>query len=258
MKKISLMLALCASFFCAQSQVGIGTTNPDDSSILHVDSDSKGILIPRLTTTQRNSIGMPAVGLLVFNTTTSQFEFNSGTTGSPIWNPINSNDTVSADPGNILQSGGDSGAYIGATTYIGKFIISATGAQTISGLPFEPSSIKFSAYANVENYDLNSDNGVGNNNNGFQNTFGSMQGYATNYGGVIDQQVIFNGGSGNSINDISRYASSSNAIGIRYVNQNGDNQGLTAASITSFNTDGFTLDVAVRTENIVVIFEAYR
>lgn len=252
------MLALCASFFVVQSQVGIGTTTPDNSAILDVDSNSKGLLVPRLTTAQRNSIALPATGLLVFNTTTNSFEFNSGPSGTPIWNPINSNDTVSADAGNILQSGGDSGAYIGATTYIGKFIVSATGVQIISGLPFEPSSIKFSAYANVENYDLNIDNGIGNNNNSFQNTFGSMQGYATNYGGVIEQQVIFNGGNGNSINDISRYASSSNAIGIRYTNQNGDNQGLTAASITSFNTDGFTLDVTVKTENIVVLFEAYR
>ena len=252
------MLALCASFFVVQSQVGIGTTTPDNSAILDVDSNSKGLLVPRLTTAQRNSIALPATGLLVFNTTTNSFEFNSGPSGTPIWNPINSNDTVSADAGNILQSGGDSGAYIGATTYVGKFIINSTGAQTISGLPFEPSSIKFSAYSNVETYDLDSDNGIANNDNTFQNTFGSMQGYASNYGGTIDQQVIFNGGSGASINDISRYASSSRAIGIRYGNQNGDFLGLTAAEVTSFNIDGFTLNVTDRTDNIVVLFEAYR
>ncbi|MEL0652421.1 hypothetical protein V6246_13415 [Algibacter sp. TI.3.09] len=257
MKKFSLMLALCASFFCAQSQVGIGTTTPDDSSILHVDSDSKGILIPRLTTTQRNSITLPATGLLIFNSTTSKFEFNSGSVGTPIWNPINSHSTVSTDTGNILESGSDSGAYIGATTYIGKFIITNTGTQTITGLPFEPSSIKFSAYANVETENINGDNGTSNNDNSFQNAFGSMQGYATNYSG-IDQQVIFNGGNGNSINDISRYASSSRAIGIRYGNQNGDNLGLTAAEVTSFNADGFSINVTDRTENIVVIYEAYR
>ncbi|GAL63792.1 hypothetical protein [Algibacter lectus] len=84
-----------------------------------------------------------------------------------------------------------------------------------------------------------------------------MQGYATNYG-VIDQQVIFNGGNGNSINDISRYASSSRAIGIRYGNQNGDNLGLTAAEVTSFNADGFTINVTDKTEDIIVIYEAYR
>ena len=225
MKKHTLMLVLCATFFCAQSQVGIGTTTPDDSSILDIDSDSKGLLIPRLTTTQRNNIILPATGLLIFNSTTSKFEFNSGSAGTPIWSAINSHATVSNDPGNLLSSGTDSGAYIGTTTYVGKFIISSTGTQTITGLPFEPSSIKFLAYANVEIYDLNSDNGASNNDNTFQSTFGSMQGYASNYGGTIDQQVVFNGGSGSSINDISRYASSSNAIGIRYANNNGDTLG---------------------------------
>ena len=257
MKKFSLVLAFFACFFCAQSQVGIGTTSPDESSILDVDSDSKGILIPRLTTLQRNRIIRPATGLLVFNITTSKFEFNSGSLGTPIWNPINSHATVSTDPGNILESGTDSGAYMGTTTYIGKFIITNTGTQIISGLPFEPSSVKFSAYANVETENINSDNGIRDNDNTFQNSFGSMQGYATNYSG-IDQQVIFNGGSGASINDISRYASSSRAIGIRYGNQNGDNLGLTAAEVTSFNADGFSINVTDRTDNIVVIYEAYR
>ncbi|MDN3664428.1 hypothetical protein ACFFU1_14035 [Algibacter miyuki] len=258
MKKYFLMLTLCVSFFCVQSQVGIGTTSPDDSSILDIESDSKGILIPRLTTAERNSIPLPATGLLVFNITTSRFEFNSGSVGTPLWNPINSNATVSTDPGNLLGSGTDSGAFIGTTTYIGKFIITNTGIQTINGIPFEPSSIKFSAYANVETEDLDADNGVSDNNTGFQNSFGAMQGYATNYGGIINQQVIFNGGSGNSINDISRYASSSRAIGIRYGNQNGDKLGLTAAEVTSFNADGFTINVTDKLENIIVIYEAHR
>jgi hypothetical protein len=258
MKKISLALALLASFFYAQSQVGIGTTSPDDSSVLHIESDSKGILIPRLTTVERNSISLPAIGLLIFNTTTSRFEFNSGTTAVPVWDSINSDVTVSTDSGNLIESGTDSGAYISSTTYIGKFIITNTGVQTISGLPFEPTSIKFSAHANIETYDIDSDNGTSNNDASFQNSFGSMQGYASNYGGVIDQQVIYVGGSGNSINDISRYASGSESIGIRYGGQNGDRLGLTTASVTGFNSDGFTINVTNRTENIVVIYEAYR
>jgi len=85
-----------------------------------------------------------------------------------------------------------------------------------------------------------------------------MKGYAFNHSGAITQQVIFNGGSGNSINDISRYASSSHCIGLRYTNNNGDNLGLTNASLTSFNTNGFTLNVTTATDAVVVIYEAYR
>jgi len=105
---------------------------------------------------------------------------------------------------------------------------------------------------------LTSDNDVGNNNNTFENVFGSMSGYATNYSGAIAQQLIFNIGSGASINDISRYASSSHAIGISYCDKNGVSLGLTAASATSFNAIGFTINVTNHTENTVVIYEAYR
>ena len=256
--KLYVLIILFSINYHSYSQVGIGTTSPDPSSILDIEASDKGILVPRLTTAARNIIINPAVGLLIFNLSTNHFEFNSGTTVTPRWSTVNTDVTVSSDAGNLISSGSDSGAYLSSTTYIGKFIVSTTGSQTISGIPFEPSHIKFTAYANIENYDINTNNGVGNNNNTYQNTFGNMNGYATNYAGIIDQQVIFNGGSGNSINNISRYASSSSVIGIRYTNQNGNNQGLTAASITSFNIDGFTLNVTNHTEDIVVLFEAYR
>ncbi|MDI5949075.1 ice-binding family protein [Flavobacterium yafengii] len=61
------------------AQVGIGTTNPEVSSILDIHSTNKGFLLPRLTTAQRDAISLPATGLLIYNTTTSIFNFyNSG------------------------------------------------------------------------------------------------------------------------------------------------------------------------------------
>lgn len=59
------------------AQVGIGTSSPNSNSILDVSSSSKGILIPRLTATQRNSINSPAEGLMIFNSTTSSLEVYS-------------------------------------------------------------------------------------------------------------------------------------------------------------------------------------
>jgi hypothetical protein len=258
MKKVFYLTVLLLSNYAMFSQVGVGTTNPDSSSVFHVESTEKGILVPRLTTAQRNTITNPANGLFIFNVTLNLFEYNSGSPETPIWIPIDSNPTISSDSGNLISLGSDSGSYLSSTTYIGKFIVTGTGSQTITGLPFQPSQIKFSAYANIENYNINADNGIGNNNNTYQNAFGSMTGFATNYGGVINQQVIYVGGSGSSINDISRYASSSRAIGIRYSNNNGNNLGLTAAQVTSFNSDGFTLNITDHRENIVVIYEAYR
>ncbi|MFS4482603.1 hypothetical protein ACKGJY_06270 [Hyunsoonleella sp. 2307UL5-6] len=258
MNKIVCVLLLFFFNSISNAQVGIGTTNPDGSSILDIEATDKGVLVPRLTTAERNAISNPATSLLIFNITTQQFEFNSGTSLSPVWRILNANPNVSSDANNIITSGSDGGSFLESTTYIGKFIISATGSQTIVGLPFQPSSIMFSAHANVESYNVDGDNGFGNNTNTFQNAFGSMQGFATNYGGSILQQAIYIGGNGTSINDISRYASDLRAIGIRYSNQNGDFLGFTAAEVTAFNTNGFTINVTDLTEAIVVIFEAHR
>ncbi|MDI1304532.1 MAG: ice-binding family protein [bacterium] len=59
----------------SNAQVGIGTTNPEISSILDIQSTDKGFLLPRLTTGERDAISLPATGLLIYNTTTSIFNF---------------------------------------------------------------------------------------------------------------------------------------------------------------------------------------
>lgn len=57
---------------------------PNPSAGLDVDFTNKGFLLPRLTTTQRNAIANPAVGLEIYNTTTECIEayFTSG------WQPL--------------------------------------------------------------------------------------------------------------------------------------------------------------------------
>jgi len=57
------------------AQVGIGTTNPDASSILDLTSISQGLLAPRMTTIQRDAIISPATGLLIYNNSTSHFNY---------------------------------------------------------------------------------------------------------------------------------------------------------------------------------------
>src|SRR5580704_15858981 len=58
----------------------------DTSAMLDVSSTSKGMLVPRMNTTQRNNITLPATGLMIYQTDgTSGFYYNSGTSTSPIW-----------------------------------------------------------------------------------------------------------------------------------------------------------------------------
>lgn len=49
------------------------------SAVFEAASTTKGALIPRMTTTQRDAISSPATGLEIFNTTTNRFEHYNGT-----------------------------------------------------------------------------------------------------------------------------------------------------------------------------------
>ncbi|MGZ5255017.1 MAG: hypothetical protein ACXWV4_11715, partial [Flavitalea sp.] len=70
-------LLLNTSYLFSQS-VGIGTTNPNSDAQLDVSSTEKGILIPRLTSTQRNNIVRPTEGLMIYNTTTNNYNVFDG------------------------------------------------------------------------------------------------------------------------------------------------------------------------------------
>lgn len=59
--------------------VGIGTTTPASNAALEISSTSKGLLLPRMTTTNRSSITSPEPGLLIFNSTTGKAQVYSST-----------------------------------------------------------------------------------------------------------------------------------------------------------------------------------
>ena len=87
-QKITLKYLLFLILFISTNQfaqVGIGTENPDSSAVLDLDSDSQGLLLPRLTTDQRNSIKNPAKGLMIYNITSNDSEINIGTPDAANW-----------------------------------------------------------------------------------------------------------------------------------------------------------------------------
>ncbi|MDX2001168.1 MAG: hypothetical protein SFW35_01970 [Chitinophagales bacterium] len=86
--RLSLAFALAAIVLLpgtvlAQNNVGIGTQTPDPNAILELLSSDKGLLIPRMTTTQRlamnPNLGFAQLGLLVFDTDTNNFWYWDGT-----------------------------------------------------------------------------------------------------------------------------------------------------------------------------------
>ena len=122
MKKLFLILAI-ALFFTAKidAQIGISATNtpPNPSAMLDVSSTTKGILIPRMTTLQKNAIANATEGMMVYDIDLHQFSYclspvtipnalfscnwvNFGNTPPPVntWN-TNGSDISNANSGNV-------------------------------------------------------------------------------------------------------------------------------------------------------------
>ena len=72
-----LLVFLLFTTVVAHAQVGIGTATPAASAQLDLTSTTKGFLPPRMTTAERDLIGTPATGLVIFNTTSNGLEFKS-------------------------------------------------------------------------------------------------------------------------------------------------------------------------------------
>ncbi len=73
---------------CLAQSVAINTDGSaaNASAILDVKSTAKGVLIPRMSTAQRNMIAAPATGLLLYNTDNNIFQFRSS---SGVWVNLN-------------------------------------------------------------------------------------------------------------------------------------------------------------------------
>ncbi len=90
LKTITFGLLLIVSFInvTVSAQVGIGTNDPDASSMLDVNSTDKGFLPPRMTEAERDLIGTPSgtpsAALLIYNTTTSRLNYFDGS----IWQVV--------------------------------------------------------------------------------------------------------------------------------------------------------------------------
>jgi len=64
-KQITTILAVLVAFTMS-AQVGIGTSSPNAAAALDVVSTSKGLVPPRMTAVQRNSISNPPAGLMLW------------------------------------------------------------------------------------------------------------------------------------------------------------------------------------------------
>lgn len=104
------------------SQVGIGTTNPDSSSILDLKSSNSGLLIPRInltSTTDNTTVPNPANALLVYNLSTASDVVPGFYYWDSKWKKMSSNSGSTDDThwrleGNTLSTGNE---FLGSKNY---------------------------------------------------------------------------------------------------------------------------------------------
>jgi hypothetical protein len=73
----TLFIGISCNLLHAQS-VGIGTTTPNPNALLEIKSSIGGLLLPRMTNTNKNNILNPPAGLTIFNTSFCRFEQYNG------------------------------------------------------------------------------------------------------------------------------------------------------------------------------------
>ncbi len=111
------------------AQTTIGGSTPDPSAELDIQSATRGLMMPRMTTDQRNAIVQPAKGLLVYNTTRGCTEVNTGTSSVPVWSCLIAASTASAPSYSPVLCQNT------ALTPVTHATTGATGIGTATGLP---------------------------------------------------------------------------------------------------------------------------
>ena len=104
LKSLIVILMLITSIGM-YSQIGVNTSSPNSSAMLDIYSNNRGLLMPRLTTDERDGIALPATGLMIYNTIVNDPQFNSGTPEIPVWKGMKKDDrsvvTSVSEEGNI-------------------------------------------------------------------------------------------------------------------------------------------------------------
>lgn len=115
--------------------VGINTINPEPSAALDITSNSKGLLIPRLTSFERNTMASPVKGLMVFDINTNSFWFYNGTAWAEVGNfrlPYSGNSASASDVFAISNTGTGT-AISAASSGNSVAAIEGNSSATVSG-----------------------------------------------------------------------------------------------------------------------------
>lgn len=126
------------------AQTGIGTVTPNASAKLEIAASDKGLLIPRMTSTQKNAISNPATGLLIYQTDApAGFYFWNGSAWTKLVVPT---DNVNNVTGTVAIANGGTGSNSGSITGSGALTFAAGG--TNQNIILTPSGTGYTIFNN--------------------------------------------------------------------------------------------------------------
>ena len=129
MKRYLLSILLIVQSLCSIAQnVGIGADSfmPDASAVLELRSTTSGLLIPRMTESERDLIGSPAAGLMIYQKNNSPgFYYYNGFTWVPFGGASDNfgdhiaEENIALDGYWLSNDGDDEGIYVSSNGNVG-------------------------------------------------------------------------------------------------------------------------------------------
>jgi hypothetical protein len=154
MKNIFLALAISLFALNATAQsVAINTDGSaaDNSALLDLKSTNQGVLVPRMTASQRGLIASPATGLMVYQTDApAGFYFYNGSA----WTTLNGTNGTNGTNGQGVPTGGTPGqvlSKINATDFNTQWVSPTGGGATVELLATNTTSTAVFSLANGTN-----------------------------------------------------------------------------------------------------------
>ena len=186
-----LLIVNCLFINSTTAQISINSdgTTPDASAMLDITSTDKGILIPRMDSTSRKNIANPAIGLMVYDSTTTSFWYYANST----WNNISAIlSDADGDTKIQVEENGDDDIIrfdLGGTEFLrldnGRIEVLNTGQSVFIGEGTGTND----DYGDNRNVFIGDSAGYSNT-NGYNNIF---QGYQSGYSNIYGSGNIFQG-----------------------------------------------------------------
>ena len=243
MKQVTTIFAILVGFTMS-AQVGIGTSSPNAAAALDVVSTSKGLVPPRMTAAQRNSISNPPAGLMLWCNdcgTDGQLQVYNGSEYTNIIGGSRLLSNVYSQLGGDIdgEAANDNSGWSASLSSDGTIV--AIGAVNNDGNGSNSGQVRVYQYASSTWSQLGSDidGEAANDNSGYSVSLSSD-------GTIVAIGAIYNDGNGSNSGHVRVYQYASSTWSQLGSDIDGEAAGDQSGVALSLSSDGVTLAIGAR------------